>query len=776
MIPKYQPFVIFFQPCWEAIVDSAAPMRATCTVDKKGDSYMQTTRRTFVRDAAMGAVGLAGACALASAGATTARADEAKDGQSAEGASGQEAQGQVYTASHRGIHGDVTVTLTVKDGKIADLTAEGPFESPEIGAYALELLPPKIVEANSIDVDVLAGATVTSTAIIKATAMAMVQAGLDAKCAPAAQTYTPGTYSAAYVGKDTSTTVPVEVTFSKNAITGIVIGDCDDYAHLVQGVRDNLVPDVIEQQSLAVDGVTTATYTSRAVLKGIADCVEQAGGEPASLRHPLVDNPVKADDEEMDADVVIVGGGTAGSVALCRLAEAGLSAVCLESAPVVGGMGNIAGFTPMRWYGSQVQKDAFNLDDAAVAKQVEDDVEFLYGQAHQSVDKRLLRNIATACGPMADMLQAAGMEVTADSETTVMITQEGKRWQPMHEHAAELGAKTLLEHRVDKVLIDENGTACGVVAERNDGSHLTVHAKAVLLAAGGAGANKQMMLQYYPDYSETAENCAIETIDGAVLTAAWEAGAKKGAFGVHAHTHTLPRSAELEGNWCFDYDNSMTTLGNLPLLWLDREGRRFGKETECYNPTPGGNIIYFAQRAFNVLDQATVDSLIANGVAYDAWFGIEAGAPLADLADKLEGGETAGYVFKADTIEELAEKCGWNAQVAADEIARYNAAVEAKSDPDYGREPETLVYKVETGPFYALELHPRILGSFGGIMTDSNYDVLGGDGKPMAGLYAAGDLAAGWFGTRYMDIDGLTSFHNTTSGYVAAGSIIDYLA
>ena len=86
------------------------------------------------------------------------------------------------------------------------------------------------------------------------------------------------------------------------------------------------------------------------------------------------------------------------------------------------------------------------------------------------------------------------------------------------------------------------------------------------------------------------------------------------------------------------------------------------------------------------------------------------------------------------------------------------------------------MYKVETAPFYALEVHPRILGSFGGIMTDADYDVLGEDGKPMAGLYAAGDMAAGWFGTRYLDIDGLTSFHNTTSGYVAAGSIIDYLA
>lgn len=731
-----------------------------------------TTRRSFIMGAAVGGAGLAGAAMLA-APASAKESSAAADKKAADSAA-QDA-GETYTASYRGIHGDVTVTLSVKDGKIADLTAEGPFESPEIGAYALELLPPKIVEANSVDVDVLAGATVTSTAIIKATAMAMVQAGLEAKCAPAAQTYTPGTYSAAYYGKDGTTPVPVEVTFSKDAITDITIGDCDDYQHLVQGVRDNLVPDVIEQQSLAVDGVTTATYTTRAVLKGIADCVEQAGGDPASLKHPVVDNPVQAQDEETDADVVIVGGGTAGSVALCRLAEAGLSVVCLESAPVIGGMGNIAGFTVMRWYGSQAQKDALNLDDAAVEKQVEDDVEFLYGQARQSVDKRLLRNIAEACGPMADMLQGAGMEVTAVDADKVTINQEGTRWQPMHEHAAKLGTRTLLEHRVDKILVDENGAACGVTAERNDGSHLTVHAKAVLLAAGGAGANKQMMMAYYPDYSETAENCAIETTDGAVLTAAWEVGAKKGAFGVHAHTHTLPRSAELEGNWCFDFNNSMTTVGNMPLLWLNSEGKRFGKETECYNPTPGGNLVYSAQRAFNVFDQATVDEFVSNGMAYDAWFGIEQGTPLTDLADKLESGESAGYVFKADSIEELAGKCGWDAQVAADEIARYNEAVDAKSDPDYGREPETLVYKVETGPFYALELHPRILGSFGGIMTDPNYDVLGEDRKPIPGLYAAGDMSAGWFGTRYLDIDGLTSFHNTTSGYVAAGSIIDYL-
>ena len=96
--------------------------------------------------------------------------------------------------------------------------------------------------------------------------------------------------------------------------------------------------------------------------------------------------------------------------------------------------------------------------------------------------------------------------------------------------------------------------------------------------------------------------------------------------------------------------NPLSSLGNTPLLWLDREGRRFANEERCYSPTPGGNAILFAKRAFNVLDQATVDTLEANGSPIRPWRGIKVDTPLEGLSKELEEGESNGYVFSADQL------------------------------------------------------------------------------------------------------------------------------
>ena len=70
-----------------------------------------------------------------------------------------------YTATAKGFGGDVTVTLTIEDGKLTAVKAEGPDETEGIGSKALEELPEAMVARNSVEVDTVASATVTSTAV-----------------------------------------------------------------------------------------------------------------------------------------------------------------------------------------------------------------------------------------------------------------------------------------------------------------------------------------------------------------------------------------------------------------------------------------------------------------------------------------------------------------------------------------------------------------------------------------------------------------------------------
>ena len=84
-----------------------------------------------------------------------------------------------YTGTAKGLGGDVNVTLTLKDSVITDVKAEGKQETEGIGSKALEQLPGEMVEGNTINVDGVSGATVTSDAIKEAAKEALKSAGLN---------------------------------------------------------------------------------------------------------------------------------------------------------------------------------------------------------------------------------------------------------------------------------------------------------------------------------------------------------------------------------------------------------------------------------------------------------------------------------------------------------------------------------------------------------------------------------------------------------------------
>ena len=94
-----------------------------------------------------------------------------KSASSAAGVSGE------FTGTAKGMGGDVTVTLTLEDGKITGCTAEGKDETQGIGTLALEQLPAQIAETGSIAVDGVSTATITSNAIKEAAAAALTACG-----------------------------------------------------------------------------------------------------------------------------------------------------------------------------------------------------------------------------------------------------------------------------------------------------------------------------------------------------------------------------------------------------------------------------------------------------------------------------------------------------------------------------------------------------------------------------------------------------------------------
>ncbi len=99
-----------------------------------------------------------------------------QSGNAAGGSAAGEYKDGTYTASEQGFAGEVSATVVVEGGKITDVQLEGKDETPDKGGAAIEELQPKILKAQSAEVDAVTGATVTSEAVKKAVSAALEQA------------------------------------------------------------------------------------------------------------------------------------------------------------------------------------------------------------------------------------------------------------------------------------------------------------------------------------------------------------------------------------------------------------------------------------------------------------------------------------------------------------------------------------------------------------------------------------------------------------------------
>lgn len=85
-----------------------------------------------------------------------------------------------YTATEKGYGGDVTVTVTVDGvGKISEVKVTAEAETPDIGGKAATEIANSIVEKQSVAIDAVSGATVTSTAVLKAATKAIEDSGIN---------------------------------------------------------------------------------------------------------------------------------------------------------------------------------------------------------------------------------------------------------------------------------------------------------------------------------------------------------------------------------------------------------------------------------------------------------------------------------------------------------------------------------------------------------------------------------------------------------------------
>jgi Polyferredoxin len=186
---------------------------------------------------------------------------------------GKQYKDGIYTGIGQGKNPDLKVSVTVKDGKIANVEIVSNNETN--GKAALNTVPKEIIEKQSTEVDVVSGATMTSKGIMEAVNNALSQAEINnssANSSTAQGKYKDGTYAGVGQGKSPDLKVAVTVKDGKIANVEIISNNETKGKEAL-----NVVPkEIVDKQSTEVDVVSGATMTSKGIMAAVNDALNQA--------------------------------------------------------------------------------------------------------------------------------------------------------------------------------------------------------------------------------------------------------------------------------------------------------------------------------------------------------------------------------------------------------------------------------------------------------------------------------------------------------------------
>ncbi len=282
--------------------------------------------------------------------------------------------------------------------------------------------------------------------------------------------FKPGTYEATV--NSVRGPLTVAVTVSENRIEEVVIKEIND----TKGVRDAVVeryPEaIVENQSINLDSISGASLSSAFVKLAVRQALSQATDNLDALQEKVSFQAPAQDD--MDVDVVVVGGGLAGLSAAATVAAKGYSVVLLEQLSYLGGNAIVSG------------QGAVNIrTSGAVGEDIWD--EELAFMVENGADLKFIDFVFF--GEAYPRLMPA-YDVEEDDVVNQICIQMRKSFE---EHNGIVLTET---PAVDLVI--EDGAVTGVVAKPLNQDEFNIHAKATLLATGGFQGNAEMIAEYLP--------------------------------------------------------------------------------------------------------------------------------------------------------------------------------------------------------------------------------------------------------------------------------------
>ena len=639
----------------------------------------------------------------------------------------------------------------------------------------------------------MSGVTAGALAACNATSGSTSTAASGSAAASGATgTYIPGTYEGTAEG--ISSTVKVTMTFSDSAVTDVVVDTSGETASIGAAAADELRDQLLAAGSAEIDGVSGSTITSEAVMKAAKSCYAQAKGEAvvSSVQLPTGDEndwlgtepdiDEAAITETVDTDILIVGAGNGGMFAAAYAAANGLNFRIIEQ------NGNVQ--DTRHWYGAidSAAAKAAGEEPFDRAKLLSEISRYASGKCDQRVVKTWINESAAMHDFMRSILEdkygwvcdftsgseAAWPAENAEHNTDYLFPVEEHNYMASEresglarnelllQYIQELGYGVDFKTSLAKLEKNADGRITGIIAQNMDDDHFIRYnaAKGVLLACGGYAGNPYMMQQLDPLGTSVTTACSYSPADkGYGIRAAVWAGAnldKEAAPMLFDRGIVAPGvdagyvdSDSAFGGKAFPGEIRQFNPGTQPFLKVNRNGERFANESCPYN-----DIVYAAaHQPGRVYAQISDANMLEDAKRFHT-IGCSAGTrknTMEGLEKTFASAEEKGCFFRADTIEELADKMGFTGDAKDTFLAtveRYNELYDKQNDEDFGK-PAYRLSAIRTAPFYGYWLGASLLTTEQGIAINEKGQALDTNNQPMAGLYITGDMSGSFFANNY---------------------------